>query len=493
MPDIFTIYPDERDLAQKAMRLILSAYTDKPPYLTPMDIYEGDEQHVRGKYLDVFTSAVNAIVFAIMQKEHPDKTIPDFQIPAPMMKRIVWGMFGALKTIPQYEKYITGGIDWEPLIERENVYESFTLPPDYAEPGHIGMMHTRTLARVWEERQEKYNEAIGAMNTLLIRRYSLLEEFFRENILKNKQNIASHVEVCCHELDVIRRDFVIFCEKYGFENIFAPSPRPEISELDSALQWNEMRRQEEALESFSPSPAEEWLLSYMPKSFQQYEKSLFWFIFDTKEEIEQRDDTMEDAFREDMRCLLENQCVRKMLIAYHVHLHLMKAERWCNSLSSSVVQKMRKYLPVLEEEIEDCWRKLENQSGNLSDDTSDEGKLVTYDISHINDLAVSAANILEQLDVLWKSAEISDIIGQIGFVLHTCSSSAANIRTDEDLTDYDKAQIIRGFYEEALQDLWAIQEKIQSLDIADDSPETPALDNTQYLLAQAIRHLSKYV
>ena len=119
------------------------------------------------------------------------------------------------------------------------------------------MMHTRTLARVWEERQEKYNEAIGAMNTLLIRRYSLLEEFFKANILKDKQNIASHLEVCCRDLDVIRRDFVIFCEKYGFENIFAPSPRPEISELDSALQWNEMRRQEEALESFSPSPAEE--------------------------------------------------------------------------------------------------------------------------------------------------------------------------------------------------------------------------------------------
>lgn len=60
---------------------------------------------------------------------------------------------------------------------------------------------------------------------------------------------------------------------------------------------------------------------------------------------------------------------------------------------------MRESLPILEGEIEDCWRKLENQSGNLSDDTSDEGKLVTYDISHINDLAVSAANILEQLDV----------------------------------------------------------------------------------------------
>lgn len=107
MPDTFTIHPDERDLAQKATRLILSAYTDKPPYLTPMDIHEGDEKHARGKYLDVFTSAVNAIVFAIMQKEHPDKTILDFQIPAPVMKRIVWGIFGALKTIPLYEKYAT--------------------------------------------------------------------------------------------------------------------------------------------------------------------------------------------------------------------------------------------------------------------------------------------------------------------------------------------------------------------------------------------------
>lgn len=158
-------------------------------------------------------------------------------------------------------------------------------------------MHTtRTLDLVWEQRQAEYLSSIQSMNELLHQRWTLLEEFFDAKTRRDRENLSSHIEKCSRELDLLRRDFIHFCEKYGFENTVTPLPKDEPSELDKALHWNDIHHQEEALESFAPSPSENLLLPYMSKNFQRYESYLFHFNFDTSDEIDEMGCDAEQVF-----------------------------------------------------------------------------------------------------------------------------------------------------------------------------------------------------
>lgn len=202
--------------------------------------------------------------------------------------------------------------------------------------------------------------------------------------------------MCFQELDLLRRDFSAFCEKYGYDNTLVPNPAEELSEVEKAFQWNYIHHHEEALESFAPTPSETALLHYMPRNFQQTEWYLFQFTFDPIEEIEAMGCDPEQVFSEDMRRMTERQFERKMLIAYHARSELMLAKRGRSGLNARDINIIKQSLCNLRKEIEECARKLESRSLAPTEEPTEEGKLITYDISEVGTLADSADHILKK-------------------------------------------------------------------------------------------------
>lgn len=175
-----------------------------------------------------------------------------------------------------------------------------------------------------------------------------------------------------------------------------PPPEEEKSDFYNAIYWSDTSRQEEALESFIPSLSETALLPYMPKTFQQYELSLFRFTFDSQADIDQRGIDPEEAFQEDMRRMVGRKYERKMLIAYHARLELMLAKRGRSGLNTRDISTIKESFLILKQEIEECRRKLASKAIVPTEEPTDEGKLITHDISEVGTLAATADNILKK-------------------------------------------------------------------------------------------------
>lgn len=176
-----------------------------------------------------------------------------------------------------------------------------------------------------------------------------------------------------------------------------------------------------------------------------------------------------------------------MLIAYHARFELMIAKSGRSALGAHDIRTIKQSLPILKEEIEECRRKLASKAIAPTEGTTEEGKVVIYDIGEIGTLAASVENILHTTDIMKTPPEVLKILERISETLHTFFSSSLTIRTDGDLEDCDKESIIQTFRDEALEKIRSIQIDMGSLEIDDEN-----LDKAERILIQALQHLSQY-
>ena len=174
---------------------------------------------------------------------------------------------------------------------------------------------------------DEYRELRESMNIFHVRRYELLEEFLDQDTSDKKERIASYLQNCLHDMSLKRQEIIDFCRRNNHPNPFIAVQSEDVSSFESAVHWNELHHQENALENFSPSQAEKNLYVFLPKDFHEYEWSLFCFAFTSEDDIERAKVSSEFIFQEHMKALRDRQCERKMMIAFYAHFHLLLHRR----------------------------------------------------------------------------------------------------------------------------------------------------------------------
>lgn len=431
--------------------------------------FDPDQTH-SGRLGEIVEFVRDACV-EIFLEDHPDTTEESVTIhyTPDVMRKVVWGVFERLKLQAFYEldPHTGMGVGYSPMQHHE-LWDITT--------------HNRITPIFWEWLQETYDTLMQTHVRYLNDRYTLLVEFSAAENSSEREKLLPYLERCCQEISDIRKDIVHFCEKHRYKNPFVPPEREEITEFEQAVNWNEAHVQAEILDSFTPSSSESPLFWFLPAWFKKYEWPLFQFRFT-------EDDQGGQFEQGDMHSFGEQQYERKMLIAYYTHLHLLMHRQWILNLSPHLVDATKRHVAKLDQEIQDLKRKKMNGGDDPEEVASAHKwwKLVTYDIARIQELATAAGNIVNDIDASMVNIEILSIMERLTDLLHAFYASAIQIRTDDDLDNLDKQQIIRDLRESLLEQLHLLQGEIASVHFDD-----PALDKAENVIAQSIQHLEQY-
>lgn len=158
-------------------------------------------------------------------------------------------------------------------------------------------------------------------------------------------------------------------------------------------------------------------------------------------------------------------------------------------MSPQIADTLKKNILRLEQEFDDV-RRIKMNGGNDPEEQQlfhEDGKVVTYDITGIDDLCTRAQNIVSKMDVDRTDVRILNIFQLLTEHLSVFLSNCIKIRTDDSLDNTDKADIIATFREELLHRLNILRDDLSKLSLDHD-----ALDSAGEIIENALKHLSQY-
>lgn len=470
--DIHNFEFDSWDVSARALHVLAQAYIkhhgaipDMSPFPKPL-VYDNTLVY-EDNTLDIIAKAVNVALRHIVEQNHPGYTVHSIRLQPDIFERIAWTVFGWLKLLP--------------IFDDDETYDDFSLDPNYGEQGHIDMKHNR-IHYLYERLQEAYDTLIKTHNRYLNERYDLLEEFMLAKNTEDYEWLLHRLELLSQKIASIRTDIIDFSDKNNFLNPFIPSKKEEESQFESAIHWNQNHADGAHTESFEPSIAEQQLASFLPKDFQVYEWDLYHFEFSW--------DDVDDYYLEwELDNFRKKQYERKMLVLYHARIHLALHRRGTLTLSPNLAARMKKNVSTLEQELDDIRRLMMNWGNDVDEQelAHEDGKVITYDITGVDELCTRAQNIVSKMDMMHIDVRILRIFERLTGCLSTFLTNCINIRTDDTLDNTDKADILATFRQELLEQLGLLRS-----DLAQISLDDRALDAAEEIIWLTLDHLSQY-
>jgi hypothetical protein len=302
--------------------------------------------------------------------------------------------------------------------------------PDILKPyiarSSLDLLGNKVIEFLWGKNVEKIklpSRIASSIQTNMIRmeeEVSHLEALVREKIITHKWTeawstkgtLAGEINQLLMQIEELNKELLALSEKYDFSSLLETEPdshdeeEPEESNLFDEW-WGLMERDEMPgdnlmyEENIGLSSNEKHLLGYLPETLKKSETllddSFSWF---TEWEEWQRTTFHIRNFPDKYREMLEKMLHRKQIIAFYAKHTLEKEEARRSAgkqkFSWPWLGKIRKYLPQLEEEIEDILGKIQSIWTTWEDE---------WDIEETSEAEKIQDSLEESLDYLYGRYE----------------------------------------------------------------------------------------